>query len=93
MSIKAVKGEYCLFDKEAGELVKHTLFQLPTDKGKGVLVTPTAHGNCMIGPTADSIDDKEGVNTTAKGLSFVLNAGAMSVLQVPSRKVITSCHW
>ena len=90
MSIKAVKGEYCLFDKEAGELVKHTLFQLPTDKGKGVLVTPTAHGNCMIGPTADSIDDKEGVNTTAEGLSFVLNAGAMSVLQVPSRKVITS---
>ncbi len=90
ISIKAVKGEYCLFDKEVGGLVKHTLFQLPTEKGKGVLVTPTAHGNCMVGPTAEGIDDKEGVNTTAKGLSYVLNAGAMSVLQVPSRKIITS---
>ncbi|MCR5746264.1 MAG: NAD(P)/FAD-dependent oxidoreductase [Lachnospiraceae bacterium] len=90
MKITAVRGEYCLFDKEAGDLIRHTLFQLPTEKGKGVLVTPTAHGNLMAGPTSVSTDDKEGVNTTAEGLSYVLNTSAMSVLDIPSRKVITS---
>ncbi|MBQ9607261.1 MAG: NAD(P)/FAD-dependent oxidoreductase [Lachnospiraceae bacterium] len=90
MSIRAVRGQYCLFDKEVGDLVKHTLFQLPGEKGKGVLVTPTVHGNCMAGPTAEVTDDREGTNTTSEGLSYVLNTGAMSVLQIPGRKIITS---
>ena len=90
MRIRAVKGEYLLFDKEVGELVRHTLFQLPTEKGKGVLVTPTAHGNLMAGPTAETIDNKEGVDTTAQGLEFILKTGAMSILKMPSKKVITS---
>ena len=42
------KGEYCLLDKKVGEFVSHTIFQLPTKYGKGVLVTPTVHGNLML---------------------------------------------
>ena len=60
------KGEYCLFDKAAGDWVRHTVFQLPTKYGKGVLVTPTVHGNLLMGPTAEDIEDKEGVYTTGK---------------------------
>lgn len=90
MKITPTRGQYCLFDKEVGDLVKHTLFQLPTEKGKGVLVTPTAHGNCMVGPTAEAIDDREGTNTTAEGLADILSTAAMSVIEVPGRKVITS---
>ncbi|MCR5773846.1 MAG: NAD(P)/FAD-dependent oxidoreductase [Lachnospiraceae bacterium] len=90
VSIRAVKGEYCLFDKEAGGLVSHTLFQLPSEKGKGILVTPTVHGNLMAGPTAITVDDKEGVDTTAAGLKEVLDTAAMSVIGMPSGKVITS---
>ncbi len=90
MKITAVRGEYCLFDKEAGDLITHTLFRLPTKKGKGVLLTPTVHGNLMAGPTADAVDDKEAVNTTSKGLSAVLTLGAQSVSGFPAKKVITS---
>ena len=54
------KGEYCLMDKKIGQLVSHTIFQMPTAMGKGVLVTPTVHGNLMVGPTATDISDKEG---------------------------------
>ena len=43
------RGEYCLLDKNAGTLVSHTIFQVPGEMGKGVLVTPTIHGNLMIG--------------------------------------------
>ena len=35
--------------KIAGTLVSHTIFQVPGEMGKGVLVTPTIHGNLMIG--------------------------------------------
>ena len=84
------KGEYCLFDKTVGGLAKHTIFQLPTKYGKGVLVTPTVHGNLLVGPTAVDIDDFEGVNTTSEGLSDLLVRGAMSVKQLPTRQIITS---
>lgn len=84
------KGEYCLFDKMVGGLVSHTVFQLPTKYGKGVLVTPTVHGNLLIGPTAADIEDKEGINTTGAGIEDVLRRGALSISQLPYSKVITS---
>ena len=68
LHITARKGEYCLLDKDAGTHVSHTIFQLPSKMGKGVLVTPTVHGNLLVGPTAVDVDDKEAVNTTAAGL-------------------------
>ena len=84
------KGEYCLMDKKAGGYVTHTLFQLPTVYGKGVLVTPTVHGNLLAGPTAVDIEDTEAVNTTAQGLDDVLKRAGVSVQALPSRQVITS---
>ena len=84
------KGEYLLLDKSAGELVSHTIFQLPTIMGKGVLVTPTVHGNLLLGPTAVDIDDKEGDITTREGLSDVMAKTALSVKDIPLRQVITS---
>jgi len=83
------KGQYCLMDKSAGSYVKHTLFQLPTKAGKGVLVTPTVHGNLMCGPTADPAGDPEDTSTTAEGLATVLSKGALSVMSLP-RMTITS---
>lgn len=84
------KGEYCLMDKKAGGYVTHTLFQLPTVYGKGVLVTPTVHGNLLAGPTAVDIEDTEAVNTTAQGLDDVLKRAGVSVQALPARQVITS---
>ena len=84
------KGEYCLMDKKVGRLVSHTIFQMPTAMGKGVLVTPTVHGNLMVGPTAMDISDKEGVDTTAEGLDEVLKKAALSVKSLPKGVTITS---
>jgi glycerol-3-phosphate dehydrogenase len=90
MEIIARKGEYMLMDKEVGGMVSRTLFQLPTKMGKGILVTPTVHGNLLTGPTATDVEDKEAVNTTQDGLGEVLAKAGLSVKQVPSRQVITS---
>lgn len=90
LHITARKGEYMLLDKTAGNHVSHTIFQLPGKMGKGVLVTPTVHGNLLIGPTATDIDNKEGVNTTLDGLDQVTAKSALSVKNLPLREVITS---
>lgn len=84
------KGEYMLLDKEAGNTVSRTIFQLPTKMGKGILVSPTVHGNLIVGPTAVDIDDPENVSTTAEGLAEVKAKGALSVKNLPFNKVITS---
>ncbi len=84
------KGDYCLLDKEAGNHVSHTIFQLPGKYGKGVLVTPTVHGNLLIGPTATDVADKENTATTADELAQVMSKSAVSVKNIPYRLTITS---
>ena len=84
------KGEYCLMDKKVGGYVSHTVFQLPTKYGKGVLVTPTVHGNLLTGPTAVDVEDQESLNTTQEGMEDLLRRAALSVNNLPTRQVITS---
>lgn len=90
IKLTARKGDYCLFDKEVGSLVKHTIFQLPSKYGKGVLVAPTAHGNMLIGPSATDIEDKEATATTATDLDMIIEKAKLSVDNIPFNKVITS---
>lgn len=84
------RGEYCLLDKSAGNHVSRTVFALPGKYGKGVLVTPTVHGNLLVGPTATDIDDKEGINTTRQGLDELIAKADLNVKNLPMRQVITS---
>ncbi|MGN0308102.1 MAG: NAD(P)/FAD-dependent oxidoreductase [Lachnospiraceae bacterium] len=90
ISIIPRKGEYCLLDKQAGKHVKQVIFALPGKWGKGILVTPTVHGNLLMGPTAADIEDKEGIYTTAAGLEEVISKAGLNVKNIPIRQVITS---
>lgn len=84
------KGDYCLLDKEAGGHVSSTVFQLPGKYGKGVLVSPTVHGNLLLGPTATEVEDKENTATTAAELAEVAAKSAVGVKNIPYRLTITS---
>lgn len=90
INITPRRGDYCLLDHAAGTHVSRTVFSLPDEFGKGVLVTPTVHGNLLIGPTAIDIEEKEGTNTTRDGLDQVFEKSARNVKGIPYRKVITS---
>lgn len=70
--------------------MSRTIFALPNEFGKGILVTPTAHGNLLLGPTAIDIEEKEGTNTTREGLDQVLTKAGQNVKDIPMRQVITS---
>ena len=84
------RGDYCLLDKSTGAFVSHTIFQLPGKLGKGVLVSPTVHGNTIVGPTAIDIEDREGTNTTAEGLNDLIEKAGATVENLPIRQTITS---
>lgn len=90
LKIVARRGDYCLLDRSVGNYVSKTIFPLPTKLGKGVLVSPTIHGNLIVGPTAIDIEDKEGTNTTKAGLDDLIAKAGGTVKELPIRQVITS---
>ena len=88
--IKPNRGEYFLLDKKAGHHARHVLFPCPTALGKGVLISPTAHGNLIIGPNAETVDSKEATMTTADGLTYVRVNAEKIKKSLPFNEVITS---
>lgn len=83
-------GEYLILDKAEGDTVSHTIFRVPTKDGKGILVTPTADNNLMLGPTASEVDAPDNTETTKEGLDTVTRLATSSVPSVKARNVITS---
>ena len=73
------RGEYYMMDKTQGSLVHKVIFQCPSKVGKGVLVSPTVHGNLIVGPNAEDVEDKDAVNNTSPALDFVRRMAAKSV--------------
>ena len=88
--IKARRGEYLLLDKETAGFVNHVMFNLPSDKGKGILVSPTIDNNTLVGPTSDFVDDKNDRRSTRERLEEVIEKSNHTVKNVPVRMVITS---
>ncbi|MFI3172101.1 MAG: NAD(P)/FAD-dependent oxidoreductase [Eubacteriales bacterium] len=88
------RGEYLLLDKEAGSHVQHTIFTLPNEYGKGILITPTVHGNLLVGPTANDIEDKDDTATSRAGIETIIEKsmqkGIANIKELPLQKVITS---
>ena len=84
------RGDYCLLDKTTGGFVEHTIFPQPTKYGKGILVTPTIHGNTLVGPTAIDVEDKEATATTQSGIEELIAKAELNVKGLPIRQVITS---
>ena len=87
--IVARKGEYVLLDKEFSWVAQRTLFQLPTKMGKGILVSPTCHGNIIVGPTALDVDDKDMTWTTPDGLKEAWSKALLTVPTLPRGGIIT----
>ncbi len=90
-SVRARRGEYVLLDRECGNIVKHTIFRVPSKMGKGILVTPTVDGNLLLGPTSEDIEDKDDKSVTQHGLNrVIMEAGENLSVNVPINKSITS---
>jgi glycerol-3-phosphate dehydrogenase len=83
------RGEYILFDRSVGDLVRSVIFPTPTKVSKGVLVAPTVHGNVFIGPNATEVDDLEDIETTRPGFNEIISGARRIVPKLPLAAAIT----
>lgn len=72
------RGQYFLLDRAEKQPFSRTVFQCPTVMGKGVLVTPTVHGNLLLGPTAEDIIDPADTATTTVGMTDILRKAVLT---------------
>ena len=89
-SITPRRGEYYLYDTEYATTFEHTMFQVPGPLGKGVLVTPTIHGNMLIGPNSVSQASKTDLSTTQEGLADIVERARRIWPAASPRGVITN---
>jgi len=87
--ILPVKGTEAILDTHYSSLVRHVVFPLPGPDTKGIIVTPTAHGNLLIGPTA-SISKKDSLHTSTNEISDIIAGAQRIILQIPQSGIITS---
>lgn len=65
------KGEYHVLDHFDDDYVKHVLFSVPIEKGKGAVVAPTTSGNYIIGPSSEFVDSKEDISVSKEVLDQI----------------------
>ena len=87
-SLTPRKGEYFILDHYTDDLVKHTIFPLPSEKGKGILVTPSIGGTYLIGPSAEAMPSKDDVSTDKPTLDDVRRQALYMVPSIPFNQVI-----
>ena len=84
------RGQYYLLDRAEKLPFTRTIFQCPTAMGKGVLVSPTVHGNLLLGPNAEDIPDPLDTATTSAGLAYVLETACRTWPSLSIRSNITN---
>ncbi|KOM97924.1 FAD-dependent oxidoreductase [Clostridium botulinum] len=84
------RGQYVLSTKDQGYLVNKVIFQVPTEKGKGILVTTTYHRNFMIGPDAQDVDNKEDIGTDIESIEYIIKTARKSIPDFDVRKSLTT---
>lgn len=86
--VKPRKGEYFVLDHFNKPFVSHVIFPTPTAKGKGILVTPTTHGNYLVGPSSEWVEDKEDLSTDKLTLDVVRSKSSTLVNNIPFQYMI-----
>ncbi len=89
--VRPRKGEFLVFDKPAGRLIRHIILPVPTARTKGVLLTRTVFGNLLLGPTAIDIDDKEDLAVSAGSIQALIEAGRR-ILPALAREDVTCTY-
>ena len=82
------KGEYFVLDHYQVGLVNHTIFPLPSAKGKGVLVSMTSSNNYIVGPSSEPIENPDDASTDAYTLGEIRRQATELVPSIPFNQVI-----
>ncbi|MCU0522682.1 MAG: NAD(P)/FAD-dependent oxidoreductase, partial [Anaerolineae bacterium] len=81
------RGEYYVIDRNQFQM-NSVLFPVPTKVSKGILVTTTVHGNTIVGPNAEEIEDPEDTAVTAPGMQEIWDGARKLVPSLSQRAII-----
>lgn len=87
--VVARRGQFYILDKNTSCKVNHIVLPIPTKVTKGKLMCPTIHGNMLVGPTAEDLDNKTDKSVTADGLQSIVDDVKRLVPGVNVRDTIT----
>ena len=82
------KGEYFVLDHFAYGFVNHTIFPLPSEKGKGILVSPTSSYNYIVGPSSEQVEEPDDYQTDKETLDNVRKQATNLIPNIPFNQVI-----
>ena len=87
--IRPRRGEYLILDKADFQLTREAIiFPAPTSKGKGILVTSTLHGNIIVGPNANFVDEKTNKEMTSEGIQEIWSGGQKLIPNLNRKSII-----
>ncbi len=81
------RGEYSLLD-QAEITINNVLFPVPAAASKGTLVTATLHGNTLVGPNSEEIQDKEDTAVTPEGQAEIWQGGRRLIPNLNTRHIM-----
>ncbi|MCP4671400.1 MAG: NAD(P)/FAD-dependent oxidoreductase [Desulfobacula sp.] len=67
------KGQFVVFDKAAGRLLKSIILPVPTERTKGIVLFPTIFGNIVVGPTAEDQKSRDDASVDKKILKLLID--------------------
>lgn len=89
--IKPRKGQFVVFDKVAGRLLRSIILPVPTERTKGVVLFPTIFGNLVVGPTAEEQESRSDASVD-KGILASLIDGAVGKLPLLAEAEVTATY-
>lgn len=87
--VVARRGQFYILDKNTSCKVNEIVLPIPTKITKGKLMCPTIHGNMLVGPTAEDLDNKTDKSVTKEGLDSILKDVKNLIPNVNVRDSIT----
>lgn len=88
IDIRPRKGEYFVLNHLNKPLISHVIFPLPSEKGKGILLTPTTSNNYLIGPSSEYVSSLDDFSTDTLTLEKVRSDANNLVKDIPFNEVI-----
>lgn len=82
------KGQYYVLDHFDPSFIKHVLFPLPSQKGKGILVVPTTAYNYLLGPSSEFEDDLDDKSTDPITLKMIKEGALKMAPKLPLDQII-----
>ncbi len=72
-TIKPRKGQFVVYDKAASDLLSAIILPVPSEHTKGIVITRTAFGNLLVGPTAEEQDGREDASVDHETLKMLMD--------------------